>query len=192
MTGGHDVGDVFWIAEDACAPARRSQWTAYGWLRWVSETQWVRAIRRGALSARGGAHRALHARTRRNIGQHGFVGLLTPFANLPLSAAKRRAAQPPYDFTAPGVTANILKQSASTKAVAHQRFRMLARRSSSSTGDGCENIAAQQKRPSDFIPKMQTTCWRHLAKTLVDGTQRACATIFWIVPASAASAPLKS
>ena len=56
----------------------------------------VRAFRRGALFACGGAHRALHPGAGRNIGQHGLVGILTSFANVPLPAVKRRPAQPPY------------------------------------------------------------------------------------------------
>src|SRR5271165_5883977 len=103
MTGGHVAGDVFRIAEDACAPARRSQRTVYGWLRRVARTQRVRSLRRGALSARSGAHRALHPGTTWNAGQHGFAGLLRPFANLPLSAAKRGGAATTIRFTAPAL-----------------------------------------------------------------------------------------
>ena len=54
-------------------------------------------------------------------------------------------------FTAPGVTANILWPSASANAAARQRVRMPIRRSSSSTGDGCGSIAVLQNRPLDFI-----------------------------------------
>src|ERR1700692_848757 len=96
MTGGHNVGDILRIAEDGRAPARRSQWTVYGWLRGFSGPRRVRAFRRGALFACGGAYRALHPGTGWNIGQHGLVGILTSFANLPLPAAKRRPTQPPY------------------------------------------------------------------------------------------------
>jgi site-specific recombinase XerD len=48
MTGGHNVGDIFPIAEDGCAPARRSQWTAYGWLRGYEPSVAVRYLRAAA------------------------------------------------------------------------------------------------------------------------------------------------
>jgi hypothetical protein len=85
------------------------------------------------------------------FGQHGFVGLRTPFANVPLSAAQRRGPQPPYGLRRPGVTTNTLSQSVSARAAVRQTVRRLIRRSSSNMGDGCGDIAARQKRPSDFI-----------------------------------------
>ena len=57
--------------------------------------------------------------------------------NLPLAARKqgrreflKAGGAITIHFAAPGVTANILKQSVSTKTESHQRFRILTRRSS--------------------------------------------------------------
>src|SRR6266446_3964846 len=96
MTGGHDVGDIFWGTEDARAPARGSERAVHGWLCRLAHTRRIPCCHRGTLSARGGPPRPFSARSRRNTGQHRFIGLLLAFANLPLSTIEGGKAQPPH------------------------------------------------------------------------------------------------
>src|SRR6266436_8258555 len=88
MTGGHDVGDIFCGTEDARAPARGSERAVHGWLCRLAQTRQIPCRHRGTLSARGGPPRLFSARSRRNTGQHRFIGLLPAFANLPLSTVE--------------------------------------------------------------------------------------------------------
>src|ERR1700686_4749124 len=96
MTGGHDVGDIFCGTEDARAPARGSERAVHGWLCRLTQTRRIPCCHRGTLSARGGPPRPFSAKSRRNTGQHRFIGLLPAFASLPLPTVERGKAQPPH------------------------------------------------------------------------------------------------
>ncbi len=61
--GGDDVGEVFCDTENDCSPPCEPKRTIYRWVRRVARARRLRRVRCGALSARGGPHRALHAGT---------------------------------------------------------------------------------------------------------------------------------
>ena len=91
--------ETYFVAPKMVAHLRAGPSGPYmdGFAAWLTRDRYA-AFRRGALSARGGAHRALYPGAGRNICQPGFGGLFTSFANVPLPAVKRRPAQPPHDF----------------------------------------------------------------------------------------------
>src|SRR5712691_8028755 len=105
MTGTHDVGDIFFGTEDARAPARGSERAVHGWLCRLAQTRRIPCCHRGTLYARGGPPWPFSARSRRNTGQHRFIGLLSAFANLPLSTVEGGEGATTTPRSAPSVTA---------------------------------------------------------------------------------------